>query len=532
MDRGSVNTANGREIGLSPLEKSVILFGSVFFTREGLKMAFNSVDFLIFFPIAVLVYYVLPQKIRNYWLLAASYYFYMCWNAKYALLLFFSTFVTYLSGLLIEGVRRKYPRRTGWAKAVVAGSFLINLFLLGYFKYAGFLLDNVQSVFRRLGIALSVPRVDVLLPVGISFFIFQALSYTMDVYREEVAAEHNLFRYALFVSFFPQLVAGPIERSKDLLPQFSEKHDFSLDRAKEGLLIMGWGLFLKMVIADRAAIFVDAVYNDIATYGGMYIVVAAILFVFQVYCDFSGYSCIALGAAQVLGFRLTENFEAPFCAVSVGEFWRRWHISLNRWFTQYLYIPLGGNRKGKLRKYCNQMVVFLVSGLWHGAVWSYVVWGGLNGIFVITGELTRPIRDRIKAAIHWRDEAVPVHVVRSVITTLLFAFSMIFFRSQGTSFAIRVIRQMVTVRNAGILFDGSLYTLGLNQRNFVLLLLALCVLMAADILRYRGVKVRGWILERCLPIRWACALVLILAIVVFGIWGVGYDKTAFIYFQF
>ena len=317
-------------------------------------MLFNSVGFLIFFPIVLLVYYVIPKKIRYLWLLAASYYFYMCWNAKYAVLLFTSTVITYASGLLLEKAKQAdidELKKNRYKKSVVALSFLSNLGILCYFKYINFILFNPTRAVSLVHIDLSVPAVDVILPVGISFYTFQALSYTMDVYRDEIYAEKNFFRYALFVSFFPQLVAGPIERSKNLLRQLAEPKKFDYNMAREGFLLMLWGFFLKLVIADRIAVFVDTVYGNYTDYGGYYLIVATVLFAIQIYCDFSGYSTIAMGAAMFLGIRLMENFNAPYLSLSVGEFWRNWHISLTSWFKDYLYIPLGGSRKGKIRKY-------------------------------------------------------------------------------------------------------------------------------------------------------------------------------------
>lgn len=345
-------------------------------------MLFNSYDFLIFFPIVTLIYFLIPHKVRCIWLLITSYYFYMCWNAKYALILLLSTTVTYISGLLIENANKIQDEKKGTKlkKTFVVLSFVINLSILFLFKYFDFAVDNINRVLSYLNIQILEPSFDIVLPVGISFYIFQALSYTVDVYRKDVKAEKNFLKYALFVSFFPQLVAGPIERSKNLIKQIHERHYFNAQRVKDGLLLMIWGGFQKIVIADRVAIVVDTVFNNFPEYGGMYIVVASILFAVQIYCDFAGYSTIAIGAAKVMGFALMENFNAPYFSTSVSEFWRRWHISLSSWFKDYLYIPLGGNRKGKLRKYINLMIVFIVSGLWHGAEWSFVIWGALNRI--------------------------------------------------------------------------------------------------------------------------------------------------------
>jgi len=306
-------------------------------------MLFNSIDFIIFFPIVVLLYFVIPKKMRYLWLLAASYYFYMGWNAKYALLLAFSTLITYLSGLLLDYINRKElveAKSVFYKKIVVASSVLINLGVLCFFKYVNFATHLLVNAFSQMGIILDVPAFDVVLPVGISFFTFQALSYTIDVYRGEIYAEHNVFRYALYVSFFPQLVAGPIERSKNLIRQLATYTKFNFEKARDGLYLMLWGYFLKMVLADRIAVVVDTVYNNYEQYPGWFLIVATVLFAFQIYCDFAGYSTIAIGAAEILGINLIENFDAPYTATSVAGFWRRWHISLTSWFRTIYIFPL------------------------------------------------------------------------------------------------------------------------------------------------------------------------------------------------
>ena len=300
-------------------------------------MLFNSLDFLIFFPIVALVYFLIPHRVRYLWLLGASYYFYMCWNPKYALLMLTSTAITFASGLLIDHADQK--NHTSLKKIWVAVSFVSNLAILFLFKYFDFALDNINRVLSLVGVQLIQPSFSLLLPVGISFYTFQALSYTMDVYRHDVVPERNFLKYALFVSFFPQLVAGPIERSSNLIHQIHERHTFDARRVAHGLCL---------VIADRAAIFVNSVYNDPANYNhfGFVSILATVLFAFQIYCDFASYSDIARGAAEVMGFTLMKNFNTPYFSQTVAEFWRRWHISLSSWFRDYLYIPLGGNRKG------------------------------------------------------------------------------------------------------------------------------------------------------------------------------------------
>ncbi len=498
-------------------------------------MLFNSYQFLIFFPIVVLIYWAIPLRFRYIWLLAASYYFYMCWNAKYALLLLFSTAVTYASGIIINKIKSleiEEGKRTRYMKLCVAFSFVINIGVLAWFKYFNFIFENVQKVFAHIGIALSSPAFDIVLPVGISFYIFQALSYTVDVYRGDIDAEKNFLKYALFVSFFPQLVAGPIERSKNLLKQVAEPHRFDYEKCREGFLLMLWGFFLKLVIADRAAIIVNTVYNDYGSYPGMYLVVATVLFAFQIYCDFAGYSTIAMGAAKIMGFELMENFDCPYFAKSVSEFWRRWHISLSSWFRDYLYIPLGGNRKGTARKYFNMMIVFLTSGMWHGAQWSFIVWGGINGLYQIIGERLMPLRNKLNKLLRLKRESFGHKLFKVVTTFVLIDFAWIFFRANRFTDAFGIIKSMFSVRNWWVLFDDSLFTLGLDWKNFVLLILAILILLVSDIFKYKGIKVRRVIMRQELWFRWSLYIAAIAGILVFGIWGPGYDASAFIYFQF
>ena len=495
-------------------------------------MLFNSYGFLVFFPIVVVIYFLLPKRISYLWLLAASYYFYMGWNAKYALLLLVSTTITYVSGMLIQWLNDRHPDKICAKKWVVAGSFISNLAILFFFKYFNFTIESMNTMLRYIDLPTINTSLDVLLPVGISFYTFQALGYTVDVYRGEIRAERNFFRYALFVSFFPQLVAGPIERSKNLLNQLRNPKSFSYERMCDGLMMMIWGYFLKLVIADRIAIFVDNMYGNVGVYDGRYLLLASVLFAVQIYCDFAGYSTIAIGAAEVMGFQLMDNFNSPYLSQSVAEFWRRWHISLSSWFKDYLYIPLGGNRKGKVRKYINIMIVFLVSGLWHGANWSYVVWGGLNGIYQVVGAIFTPVRNRIKEKLHLKKSPLPLVIIYMIVTFILVDFTWIFFRADNVQHAFAVIDSIFNMNNQVLLENGTLYDLGLSRPNFIVLGVSLVILLAADICKYRGIKVRSVILNLNIVIRWAVIIAGILGILVFGIWGSGYSATNFIYFQF
>jgi len=488
---------------------------------------FNSLQFLIFFPIVTLVYFAIPQKIRYLWLLGASYYFYMCWNPEYALLMLTSTAITYLSGFFIERGKTDLTR-----KIMVGVSFSLNLAILFYFKYFYFTVDNINAIRGLFNLKALVPRFDVILPVGISFYTFQALSYTVDVYRKEIPHEKNFFKYALFVSFFPQLVAGPIERSKNLLTQMSEKHAFNYNKAREGFLLMLWGFFQKLVIADRAAIFVNTVYNDSSNFSGAMLCIATVLFAVQIYCDFASYSLIAKGAAKVMGFELMDNFRQPYLSVSIAEFWRRWHISLSGWFKDYLYIPLGGNRKGTVRKYFNLMVVFLVSGLWHGASWNFVIWGIIHGIYQIAGDITNNSRKLVCELINV-DRTKPQYIwFRRGITFVLVCFAWIFFRSETLTQALDIIKRIFVGFEPWTLYEGGLTSAGLNMANLWVLFLGVLVHILVSIKGYSGISVSKEVEEMHLLARWPAYLALLFAILIFGIYGPGYAASQFIYFQF
>lgn len=321
---------------------------------------------------------MLPSvRIRNIFLLAASYFFYMNWEPVYALLLLSSTAITFFAAIGIDRVTERKKK-----KAFLVCSLVANLTILFFFKYYAFVAENITSLLNTVGLAVEFPHFHLLLPVGISFYIFQALGYSIDVYKGKVAVERNFFTYALFVSFFPQLVAGPIERSTNLLPQFHEKKVFSYENIMSGVRLMLWGYFLKLALADRCGLYVDPVFNNVPYHNGSSFFIASLLFAFQIYGDFAGYSLTAIGAAKAMGFNLMENFRRPYLSMSVSEFWHRWHISLSSWFRDYVYIPLGGNKKGRVRSYINVLATFILSGAWHGANWTFIVWGTLHGLLL------------------------------------------------------------------------------------------------------------------------------------------------------
>lgn len=502
-------------------------------------MQFNSFHFLCFFPIVVSIYFIVPKKIRYIWLLISSYYFYMSWNPKYALLIALSTVITYLSGRWIEKINNsnineeiKKKRKKG----IVAISFVTNISILVFFKYFNFLLSNLNSILAGLGISIIEKSFDVLLPVGISFYTFQALSYTMDVYRDSIKAEKNILRYALFVSFFPQLVAGPIERSSNLLSQLSNVETFKLwnyKRITQGLTVMLWGFFLKMVVADRVAIIVDTVYDRYWLYGSTALILATILFAIQIYCDFSSYSIIAIGASEVMGFTLMENFDTPYFADSIKDFWRRWHISLSTWFRDYLYLPLGGNRKGKIRKYINLMIVFLVSGLWHGASWSFVAWGGLHGVYQVMGDITLPFRKSVYKKLKVKTQSFSHRLGQVLATFILVDFAWIFFRANSFRNSVEIIGRMLTKWDFWCLFDGTIYNYGLDQKEFAVMQFGLIVLFLVDcIKRFTGQRIDTFLIKQSIWFRWSILLILFFSCVIFGVYGQGYVASQFIYFQF
>ena len=504
-------------------------------------MLFNSLQFVIFFFVVLLVYYVIPKKIRWVWLLITSYIFYMAWNVKYVVLLLGMTGVTYLIGLLIEKTQsgkmrentKKYVSRICLVVAI-----LCNMGLLVYFKYMNMFSGWFTFFCNKLGIAVTGRTFDILLPVGISFISFQSLGYVIDVYKRKVKAEKNPFKYALFIAFFPQLVAGPIERSENLLTQIQNIHKqkrISYEKFTNGFILMLFGYFQKIVVGDKLGVFVDTVFATPEAYNSLILVLGAVAFTIQIYCDFGGYSNIAIGAAQVLGFDMMENFNAPYFATSIKDFWRRWHISLSSWFRDYVYIPLGGNRKGIIRKYINLMITFLVSGLWHGAHVHFIIWGGIHGAYQVIGDMARTLIQKIKTKhrIPVNTEVFSFKVLQMIVTFALVTFAWIFFRAESIPAAFTYIRQMCTAPDIGVLFNGAIFQAGLNANDVRALMLCLLILFATDFVRYhKNMRIEKYLCTQNLWFKWAVLLLVIVCIVVFGEYGLNYDASEFIYFQF
>ena len=482
-------------------------------------MLFNSGQFIIFFPAVVLLYYVIPIRVRHFFLLFASYFFYMCWNVKYSLILLFSTLITYIGALIVERYKRK---------GIAAFFIILNLSILIYFKYINFFISILTEIAGHLGISLNIPIFDLILPVGISFYTFQALGYLIDVYCRKIHAERNFLRYALFVSFFPQLVAGPIERSGHLLNQLSVPVKFDPVNIRNGLLTMIWGFFLKLVIADRCSVLVNTVYSAYTDYSGIYLVMANVFFALQIYCDFMGYSVIAKGASSMLGIDLIDNFRQPYYAASIRDFWKRWHISLSTWFMDYLYIPLGGNRCSRGRKFFNLFVTFLVSGLWHGAAYTFVIWGILHAFYQMIEDLLTAPANKLIHLFRIRTDVLSWKLIAAIKTFILTDIAWIFFRAESLGSALYILRQSFMLGNINLLFSDGIYKLGLNARNLNILFVALIPLFICSWLRERGTDVKSWILEKNVIFRyamyWAALILIILSLDITG--------QEFIYFQF
>ena len=393
-------------------------------------MAFNSFTFWFLFPVIFVFYWVIPakwNKWRNVWLLAVSYLLYMNWKPSFAIVLLGVTLITYWGGKLFDG---------GEKKKLIWPMTILGILPLLVFKYYNFLNDSISSGLASVGLQFALPGLNWAIPVGISFFTFQAVGYMLDVYHGRVKAENNLLDYLLFVSFFPQVMSGPISKAEELLPQIKTPHTFDYEQGKQGLKYLLWGMFIKLVIADRLGLFVDTVYANYIHYSGSTCFVASIFYTLQIYCDFAGYSLMAVGIARTLGFNLTNNFRRPYLAVSITDFWKRWHISLTRWLTQQVYIPLGGSRCNKSRTYWNIFVTFLVSGIWHGANWTFIVWGCMHGLFQIVEKALGLQKSEGK---NWG-----VKGIRIIVTFMLVNLAWVFFRMPNISDAYAMIVRMFT----------------------------------------------------------------------------------------
>lgn len=491
-------------------------------------MSYQSLEFMIVFAGIAAGFYFLPRRLRKWWLLAASLCFYLTHTPKHMLFLAGIILISYGAGLLIEKKREAAPRVR---RILLAASLIMTFATLTLMKYGQFAVKYLPTLSKQPFNAMAI-RIGA--PLGLSFFTFAAAGYLIDVHRGKRGAEKNLADYALFLSFFPTIMSGPVERSTGMLQQIKDVKKIELNtwNVRHGLLTMLWGAFLKMVIADRLNTLVNTVFGNHFAYGGVLLVLAVLAFGIQLYCDFCGVSCIALGAGEVLGFRLTDNFNTPYFSLSIGEFWRRWHVSLSSWLRDYVYISLGGNRKGKVRKYINNMIVFLVSGVWHGVGATFIIWGGLNGLFIVLGDLLKPLRDRICTLCHIDRDNAGNRFLRGLFTYLLVNFTWLFFRAQHFTQCRQILQRIVTHPFPAQLLNGTLLKLGLDGAEWVVLLFALALLLCASIARYRGVDWKERLLAQGFLFRCLCYAAMMVFMLLFALYGPGFDAAAFIYAGF
>lgn len=463
-------------------------------------------------------YYSIPEKAKNIFLFLVSLGFYACFKFSYVFLLLAVIGITYVSALAMEGKEDRYKKRILIIDVAAAVG------LLFVFKYTNMLLESLNYLSAMMGIRFPEGRLNLILPVGISFYTFVALGYLIDVYRGRIEAERNFVTLGTFVAFFPPLLSGPIERAENLLKQIKSKKIFSQERILNGVCRMLWGYFQKVIIADRIAVIVSAVYDNDEKYTGIYVLLATVLYAFQIYCDFAGYSNLAIGAAGVLGFELKNNFNVPYKAVDISDFWDRWHISLSTWLRDYVYISLGGNRKGKLKKYRNLLITFLVSGIWHGANWTFVVWGALHGVYSIIHSMLAE-RRKVK-------EGKLLTGLKMLGTFLIVDFAWLFFRANSLGHAFRLIGKMITDLNVFSLLNREMaISMGMEIIDILVLVLALLILIVVDFSKHR-INYCEKIVKAPIVIRWVVLYVAIFVILIFGYYGPEFEAGQFIYAQF
>lgn len=476
-------------------------------------MLFNSFHFLFFFLFVTTLYFVIPYNKRWLLLLISSCYFYMAFVPVYILILAFTILVDYFAGIFIENAEG------GRRKLYLIFSLISNIGILSFFKYYNFLNQNISFLLNAFGFVNYFPYLSILLPIGLSFHTFQAMSYTIEVYRRHQKAERHFGIYSLYVMFYPQLVAGPIERPQNLLHQFRKKHDFDYERVVAGLQLILWGFVKKIVIADRLAIYVNAVYNNQEHHNGLTLLLATIFFAFQIYCDFSGYSDIAIGTARVMGFKLMTNFNRPYFARNVSEFWKRWHISLSTWFKDYLYISLGGNRVTIPRWYINLLIVFIISGLWHGANWTFVIWGALNGFYLVFAIVTFELRKKLSRFLGLYKLPKLNQSLQIITTFILECFAWIFFRANTITDAFDIIKKIST-------FKGPIFMDNLSMILYPIF--GLLLLLFVEVKQEYYSRGFSFIYNRNWIVRYLSYSFLIILILLIGV----FDGGQFIYFQF
>jgi D-alanyl-lipoteichoic acid acyltransferase DltB (MBOAT superfamily) len=482
-------------------------------------MLFNSISFAIFLPIVFFLYWFGTKgnlRQQNILLLVSSYFFYACWDYRFLFLLVFSTLLDYFTGIKIYEAKNKRSKKF-WLWLSIG----VNLGFLGAFKYYNFFAASFSDGLSLLGIKANLGTLNVILPVGISFYTFHGLSYVLDLYKNRIKPEKNFVDYSVFVSFFPLLVAGPIERATHLLPQILKKREFNYSKAIDGLRQILWGLFKKIVIADNCAEFANTIFNNSAEHTGSTLVLGALFFTFQIYCDFSGYSDIALGTARLFGIDLLRNFAFPYFSRDIAEFWRRWHISLSSWFRDYLYIPLGGSKGGTWMKVRNTFIIFLVSGFWHGANWTFIVWGLLNAIYIMPSIIFNTHRNNLETVAQGKTLPTVKEFFSIVLTFALTVFAWIFFRANNVEHAFSIISRI---------FSSSLFTIpSFDQiwRSVPIMIIIAAFMIVEWMGREQQYAIAKLGIKWNKPVRWAMYYTIILLTLYFA--G---SKQQFIYFQF
>jgi len=488
-------------------------------------MSFTSVEFLVLFLPIVFGLHALMEdsKLKNILLLLASVVFYSFYDIKYVIFLIASIVITFWGGKWCYFFLSKEKKAYG--KIIMLSALVINLAMLIFCKYTNFVVANINVLMSHTGTSIEVPQI--LLPVGLSFFIFQSSTYLFDIFAGKEIPETSIINYALFVSFFPTITSGPIQRSVKFLPQIRKNRTITWAHFQSGFVLFLWGVFLKLAVADRLAVFTCAVLDNYQQYGFFMILLAILAYSVQIYADFSGYSTMAIGISKLFGFDLDENFRQPYVSTSIAEFWRRWHISLSSWLRDYIYFPLGGNRKGAVRKYLNLAIVFLVSGIWHGASWNFVLWGAIHAVYQVVGALTIKQRLRVCECIGLRRESFVYKLQQRVIVFLLVAFAWVFFRMPTFSQALGVLSAMFSAWDIEVLFLKTPADLGLDTTTIVMIL----ILLVGSILKEKGTGIEVFLKQNTI-VRYASCILLILLIILFGAYGPQFSANAFIYAGF
>lgn len=492
--------------------------------QGGSPVIFNTLTFAIFFTIVFFLYWLLPHKYRWFLLLTASYYFYISWGLKLVVWLFITTVVSYACAQAIEKSVSKNIKKSYTLVAVMACFSILFLF-----KYFNFFSTSISDLLQLFSLPIGKFTLILMLPVGISFYIFKTISYMIDVYRGTIKAEKHFGIYALYVSFFPQLIAGPIDRAQNLLKQFHDEKQFDYYQTTYGLKLLVWGFFKKLVIADNLAICVNKVFDNVYEYSGLSLIVVAVFFTIQIYCDFSGYTDIANGIAKMLGINGMKNFDSPYFSHSMQDFWRRWHISLSTWFRDYVYIPLGGSRVKKFRHYVNLMITFLLSGLWHGANWTFIIWGGLHGLLLVIATMTSTWKKKWYNNLRLSEDNFIIYWLKVAITFSLVCFAWIFFRANTIGDASYFITHMFD--GIGVMKDyikTGYMNLGINESEYLSLFISLIIIAAVDFAQIKSDLIEE-LSKKPVVLRWTIYVFFILYIVLCSYKGIPAD---FIYAQF